>query len=132
MNLNNSLPVPAGLRRCFWDAEYISSEPFCVTSKLTADELISLAAFEELKFWERTESMKIELNAQAKNELAETLEEILNDDRGIDFDLAFSHMAEVEKRLDSITSNLGKDFFTNDNQKEHQKLVINRSDFLTR
>jgi len=155
MNLNNSMPVPVSLRLCFWHPEYIAAQPFCATSKLTAEELISLAAFEELKFWERTEQLKSELSAQSKNELVETLDEILNDDRGIDFNLVTAHLEQM--RLESITSNLGYDIVTKiDNltmdfhQKDDnltpnfrtkddnltpqlkQKTALTRSDFLTR
>jgi hypothetical protein len=83
MNLYNPTPVPSGLRRCYWDADYIASQPFCITSKLTEIELIALAAYEEAAFWLSIEQIKKGLSNQARNELDESLEEISND-RAID------------------------------------------------
>lgn len=76
MNLNNSLPYPPNTRRCFWDAEYIASQPFCITTKLTEKEAKELSDFEEMKFWERCEQIKETLSLQAQFEIEETLEEI--------------------------------------------------------
>jgi hypothetical protein len=121
MNLYNLLPVPAGLRHCYWDAEYIASQPFCITSRLSEIQAKQFAEYEELLFWERLDSLKQKLDEQARLESEETLEALKIDgvlevaERGL-------------KRLESITSNLCKDFFTNDTKKP----LINRSDYLTR
>jgi hypothetical protein len=80
-SLYNTNPVPPGLRHCYWDADYIASQPFCITSKLTEKESQDLAEFEELKFWERFDSVKAELS---ESDLDETLEEVLQDDLSID------------------------------------------------
>jgi hypothetical protein len=117
MNLNNSLPVPPGLRRCFWDAEYIAAQPFCKTSKLTDQQAQDLADFEEEKFFERLDALKISLSVDARKESCELLEELKKES-------VFDAVTRGLNMLDSITSNIGKDFFT--------KAHINRSDFLTR
>ena len=135
MNLNNPAPYPSTARRCFWDAEYIASQPFCITSKLTEEELKALAEFEELKFWESLEAMEKSLISLTQDEPVEALEysktesikESLN--RGLlDFDqfLLSDEYQEFceEKGLDSITSKLTEELFTKHTKK--------RSDFLTR
>lgn len=118
-NLYNPSSTPVGIRRCYWDAEYIASQPFCITSKLTASEVKQLLEFEEMKFWERSEQMKETLSLQAYFEIEEALEEFKND--GI--------MAAAErglKSLDSITSKLAEELY-----QKHAK-NINKSDYLTR
>jgi hypothetical protein len=74
-HLYNPVPYPANTRRCYWDAEYIASQPFCITSKLTEQELVDLAAFEEMKFWESIEAIQAELTAKERDEMLEGLQE---------------------------------------------------------
>ena len=66
-SLYNSSPVPPGLRCCYWDADYIASQPFCISSRLTDKEAKDLAEFEEFKFWERNENLKQELFQEILN-----------------------------------------------------------------
>lgn len=56
-------------RLCYWDPAYIASQPFCISSKLTDQEAKELADFEELKFWERNETLKESLSFQEKKEI---------------------------------------------------------------
>lgn len=69
MNLFNTNIVPEGLRHCYWEAEYIASQPFCTTSKLTEKESFQMLEFEEIKFWERNEQLKKQLQNESRQEI---------------------------------------------------------------
>lgn len=60
MNLFNSNPVPAGLRKCFWHPEHIAEMPFCLVAKLSEQQKKDLAVFEDQKYMERLEQLEKE------------------------------------------------------------------------
>ena len=117
MNLYNPSLVPVGLRRCYWDADYIASQPFCVTSKLTETELEALAAYEEATFWLSIEQIKKGLSKQARFEVEEVLEELKED--GV--------MEAAEKALKKFGF-----CNTQTSGRVLPKTTIKRSDFLNR
>ena len=91
MNLCNPLVTPAGLRCCYWDAAYIASQSFCITSKLTDKEANDLAEFEELKFWERNEILKKELESEIY------VDDFIDDEINCDL---LSNFIDVKKAVD--------------------------------
>lgn len=113
-SLLNNRPIPPGLRLCFWDSRYIASQPFCITSKLTETELLLMAQYEEMLFWESIESTKEFLDADSRHESEQTLDEVKKD-------LVMMAAEKALLSLDSITSKLTP-------QLKHFK----RSEFLTR
>jgi hypothetical protein len=117
MSLYNPVSYPSNTRRCFWDAEYIASQPFCVTSQLSDKELKILADYEEIKFWERNEQLKLQLSAQALNELDDVLE--INRQESV-LELAEK---ELKKFGSSNTQTSGRLL---------PKITLNRKEFLDR
>lgn len=71
MNLCNPLPTPPGLRHCYWEAEYIASQPFCITSRLTDQENKDLSDFEEMRLFENLDIIKQDLLEEIKAEAFE-------------------------------------------------------------
>lgn len=116
-SLYNSLPVPPGLRHCFWDADYIAAQPFCITSKLTEQQVQDLADFEEEKFYERLDALKLSLSVDARKESYELLDEL-----------------KKESVFDAATRGLESLGFSNTQTKSGvpHKTAIKRSDFLNR
>ena len=46
-SLYNPVPYPPNTRRRYWEADFVASQPFCITSKLTDEEARMLEQFEE-------------------------------------------------------------------------------------
>jgi len=68
MNLHNDLPVPEGLRKCFWDPAYIAAQPFCITSKLTELEAQTMSDYEEQCFWDNLHQLEELLKEEIKEQ----------------------------------------------------------------
>lgn len=146
MHPHNSFPTPSGLRLCYWHPDYVPEcQPFCLVSRLSDQENKACLDFEELKFFERLEKTKLELQRDAspsKGQGAQDDEFIFNGCESVFIDVkkAVALYFSGPKKLyffqhKKVAKGFGLyNIQTNDAapSKTAEKLSINRSDFLTR
>ena len=137
-SLYNPLAVSPRVRLCYWHVDYVPPAPFCLSSKLTNEENRILLDFEEVKDFERFDSIKFAADAciQRGNRVEyREADNFIYDEQERFFDAKkvvnswVSLLSENDKKEFGLYNIQTSDGVPPINGK---KLLINRSDFLTR